>query len=500
MPLVSALQTMGQRPHAGFYMPGHKRGRGASSALLSLLGSMSLQRDLPELPGLDNMLAPTGVLQAAQELAANAFGADRTWFLVNGSTVGIMAALLMTCGRGDRVLVPRTVHRSVISGLILSGAVPVFMTPRYDPGLGLALGVTPETVQAGLQYAPQAVLITSPTYEGVCSDVGAIAALTHAQDIPLIVDEAHGPHLHFHPDLPSSALQSGADLVVQSTHKVLGALTQAAMLHGRGHRVDFQRLAQVLNLLQSTSPSYLLLASLDAARQQMALHGAALLSEVWRMVAGARSQISDLPGLLVLTPDHLAAHGMTLDPTRLTVDVSGLGLDGFTADQLLDQTLGIIAELPTLRHLTFVPSFGNTAAEVQQLVQGLQTLAASPSQKQLNWTEGLGFLDLSVAPDLSLPALSPQEAWWGATEAVPWEAAVGRISAELVCPYPPGIPTLLPGEQITAQALAFLQRVQAQGGDISGCADPTLQFLQCLQGEGGSSCDRSYPEVENAVS
>ncbi len=481
MPLVTALQACSQRPHAGFYTPGHKRGRGASVALLALLGSEALRRDLPELPRLDNLFAPTGVLKSAQALAAEAFGADQTWFLVNGSTGGVLAALLATCQPGDRVLVPRNAHCSVISGLILSGAIPVFMAPQFDPDLGLALGVTPATVQAGLQYDPKAVLITSPTYEGGGREVGAIAALLHTHNIPLLVDEAHGPHFHFHPDLPPSALAQGADLVVQSSHKVLGALTQAAMLHVQGNRLDRHRLTQALALVQSTSPSYWLLASLDAARSQMALHGEAILTEVLQMATRARSQIAAIPGLAILAPKQMAAHGMALDPTRLTVDLSGLGLDGFTADQILDQTFGVTAELPTLRHLTFILSLGNTATEVQQLVSGLQSLAAQANTRAQQHQISHDALEPVWDYPISLPALSPRQAFEGATESAPWSAAVGRISAELVCPYPPGIPALLPGERITARALQFLQAVYAQGGDITGCSDPSLQHLQVMR-------------------
>ncbi|PSN10822.1 lysine decarboxylase, partial [filamentous cyanobacterium CCP5] len=263
MPLLAAIAASAIRDHAPFYAPGHKQGRGAAARLKDLWGEAVFRADLPELPELDNLFAPEGPILEAQELAAAAFGAEQTWFLANGSSGGLEAAILAVCAPGDEIIVPRNAHQSVISGLILAGAKPVFVMPEYDPDWDLVLGVPPEAVAAALANHPQAkaVLLVSPTYHGICSDVGAIAALAHARDIPLLIDEAHGPHFGFHPDLPPSAMASGADLSVQSTHKVLGALPQASMLHMQGPRLDRQRLSRALQLTQSTSPSYLLLAS-----------------------------------------------------------------------------------------------------------------------------------------------------------------------------------------------------------------------------------------------
>jgi arginine decarboxylase len=274
-PLLEALKIYTQQRHAPFYAPGHKRGQGIPQSLRDLLGASVFRADLPELPNLDNLFAPESVIQAAQELAAEAFGAEQTWFLVNGSTAGVMAAILATCATGDKIILPRNIHQSAIAGLILSGAVPIFINPEYDPTIDLAYSITPTAVAAALKRYPdaKAVMMLYPTYEGVCGDVSAIAQLTHQHNIPLLVDEAHGPHFAFHPDLPPSALSAGADLSVQSTHKVLGAMTQASMLHVQGNRIDRERLSKALQLVQSTSPNYLLLAYLDAARQQMALQG-----------------------------------------------------------------------------------------------------------------------------------------------------------------------------------------------------------------------------------
>jgi arginine decarboxylase len=379
-PILSALETSGYRPHAPFYAPGHKRGRGASPQLHKLLGQGTLQVDLPELPELDNLFAPEGVIQDAQTLAAEAFGAGSTFFLANGSTCGIEAAILATCGPGDKIIVPRNAHRSVIAGLVLAGAMPVFVEPEYGTDLGLVLGVSAEAIATTLAHHPdcRAMLLVSPTYHGICSDIGAIAALAHSYDIPLLVDEAHGPHFAFHPDLPATALSQGADLVVQSTHKVLGALTQAAMLHIQGERVNRSRLQAALQMTQSTSPSYLLLASLDAARQQMATQGTELLTQTLDLSYKIRAQLSALKNLAVISPADVlpSASTQALDLTRLTVDISALGMTGLEADEILHTQLGVTVELPELRHLTLIITIGNTAADGEQVCKAFQSLSA----------------------------------------------------------------------------------------------------------------------------
>ena len=257
MPLVTALQMCAQRSDAPFYTPGHKKGQGVGRSLIHLLGSKVFAADLPELPELDNLFAPQGAILAAQELAAEAFGADRTWFLVNGSSCGVMAAILATCAPGAKILLPRNVHQSAIAGLIHSGAVPVFLQPEYDRALDIAHSITPDSVSAALTQHPdaKAVLMVYPTYYGACGDVAAIAQLAHQHGIPLIVDEAHGAHFAFHPELPIAALAAGADLVVQSTHKTLSALTQAAMLHLRGDRIDVDRVSVLSNWYSPPAPA-----------------------------------------------------------------------------------------------------------------------------------------------------------------------------------------------------------------------------------------------------
>jgi arginine/lysine/ornithine decarboxylase len=481
-PILDTLRDCADKFHAPFYAPGHKRGQGISSALINLLGAKVFQADLPELPELDNLFAPEGVLLEAQILASETFGADQTWFLVNGSTCGIIAAILATCQPGDKIILPRNVHQSAISGLILSGAIPIFINPEYDAQWDITYSITAESVADALRHHPdaKAVMMVYPTYHGVCGDIAKIAEIVHQYNIPLLVDEAHGAHFNFHPDLPISGLKSGADLTVQSIHKVLGAMTQASMLHVKHDRVNSQRVSRALQLVESTSPSYLLLASLDAARQQMALEGNALMSHTLALADKARSFLSQIPGLSVLQLSKRSPGFVNLDKTRLTVKVSDLGITGFEGDQILNEELGVTAELPLLHHLTFIISLGNTEADIDNLVKAFINLEER-MKKRKGGEKRDKILGYSFV-DLPLPiALTPREAFFSMGEMVSREKAKNRISAELICPYPPGIPILMPGEIITPDALDYLEQVLALGGRITGCDDPTLQTLKVVR-------------------
>jgi arginine decarboxylase len=472
-PLLTALQTGADREDAAFHTPGHKKGQGSSAEFRALIGDQALRADLPELPELDNLFAPQGVILQAQELAADTFGADRTWFLANGSTAGVIAAIVATCDPGDTIVLPRNIHQSVIAGIIIAGANPVFVLPEYDADWDLAHGVTAAAIGQTLNQYPQtkAVLIVSPTYHGVCADISQIAAITNHHNILLIVDEAHGAHFPFHPELPPTALAAGADIAIQSTHKTLSAMTQAAMLHIQGQRVNADRISRSLALVQSTSPNYLLLASLDAARHQMATIGNQLLTQTLILADQVIAQLAQFPGISVLQ-FHSQPGFAAFDRTRLTVNVAGLGITGFTADTILTSEFGVICELPSLRHLTFIFSIGTTRSAVDRLVSAIGQLATR------------SHIPEAIPATIQLPppetVISPREAFFAAARTMPIDQAIDQISAELICPYPPGIPVLLPGERITAGAIAYLQTIVQSGGFISGCADRQLQTIQVI--------------------
>lgn len=495
-PLVTALAAAAQRPSVSFHTPGHKGGAGTPAELVALLGTAALGADLPELPGLDNLFAPDGPILAAQTLAAHAFGADYSFFLANGSTCGLEAALLATCGPGDRVVVPRNVHRSVLAGLVLCGAAPVYVEPVIHQAWDLAWGMSVAAMATTLAQVAdiRAVVMVSPNYQGICGDVQGMAAIAHRYGIPLIVDAAHGAHLGFHPDLPPAALTQGADIVVQSTHKTLAALTQGAMLHGQGQRVDRDRLQRALALTQSTSPNYLVLASLDGARAQMACEGRALLERTLALVQGVRSQLQRSSPLTVLTLPPQTP-GFTLDPSRLVVDVSALGLTGFAADEYLHTHQGITVELPTLRQVTGIFTHGTTAGDGARLQEGLRQLVQhsapggtpDPSMPEAGisgvlYREGVGVEQRGTGGlvddpwrqqgngrrPYAVPPLTPREAFFAPHYTLPLAAAAGQISVDSLCPYPPGIPVVLPGERISEQAIAHLQSIHHAGGTLTG--------------------------------
>lgn len=476
-PIIQALQHWTTRSHAPFYTPGHKHGWGMGAEFTELLQTAGLKLDLPEIPGLDNLAAPSGAIAESQNLAAQTFGATDTRYLVNGTSGGVMAAILATCQPGDQILLPRNIHRSIIAGLIHSGAVPIFVQPEYVPELDIAHSITPESIALALDQYPQirAIMVVAPTYYGVCGDLAAMAEIAHQRGIPLLVDAAHGAHLGFHPDLPPSALALGADLVIQSTHKTLGALTQAAMLHVQGDLIDISRVDRCLQIIQTSSPSYLLLASLDSAQAQMATYGRELLDRTLALTQKARSELSNIPGLLVLDLARTQPGCRYFDPTRLTLTTAGMGYSGYQADEILCDQYQVVAEMPSQRHLTFIVSIGNREWDIEMLVAGMRGISqqANPPLDipTIDWPSFL----------ITTPAITPRSAFFATLETLPIDQAVDRISAELVCPYPPGIPVLIPGEIVTKQSIDYLKDILGSGGDVVGCSDPNLHHLQLVK-------------------
>ncbi len=476
-PIIKSLQKWTAKEHAPFYTPGHKHGWGMGAEFTELLQTAGLKFDLPEIPGLDNLAAPNGAIAESQNLAAQTFGATYTRYLVNGTSGGVMAAILATCQPGDQILLPRNIHRSIIAGLIHSGAVPIFVQPEYLPELDIAHSITPESIALALAQYPQikAIMVVAPTYYGVCGDLAAMAEIAHQHGIPLLVDAAHGAHLGFHPDLPPSALSLGADLVIQSTHKTLGALTQAAMLHVQGSLIDISRVDRCLQIIQTSSPSYLLLASLDSAQAQMATYGRELLDRTLALTQKARSELSNIPGLLVLDLTRTQPGCRYFDPTRLTITTTDLGYSGYEADEVLCDQYKVVAEMPSQRHLTFIISIGNREWDIEMLVAGMRGLAqqANPPLEipTIDWPSLL----------ITTPAITPRSAFFATLETLPVDQAVDRISAELVCPYPPGIPVLIPGEIVTKQSINYLKDILGSGGDVVGCSDPNLHHLQLVK-------------------
>jgi lysine decarboxylase len=475
-PLVDALTEYARQGVIRFHMPGHRGGQACPDVVREWLGE-AMRLDATGVLGLDDLHQPGGVLQMAQELAARCFGADHTFFLVNGTSAGVHAMILATCSPGDRILVARNLHKSALAGLILSGAHPVYVQPELDAEFGISMGVEAATIARALQThsGVRAVLVVNPTYYGVTADLQAIADVVHRHDIPLLVDEAHGPHFRFHPDLPTPALEAGADAAAQGIHKILSGLTQASLLHLRGPRVDPTRMADVLRVLQSTSASYLLMASLDAARAQMVREGRQLWDRALELAALLRERVRAIPGLKTFGRERAGSPGFhDLDPTKVTVHVAGLGVTGPEAEHTLRYRYGIQAEMSDLYNLLFIVGYGNTREEILQLADALAALAYQAA--------GKGSSRPSLPPLPPVPPLEvlPREAFFRPSRPVPLERARGHISAETVTCYPPGIPVLGPGEVVTPDVLDYLLAIRTAGLRISGPADPDLRYLRVL--------------------
>ncbi len=485
-PFFEAMRHYCTLDKAPFHTPGHKQGRGIPSELKDLLGEMVFRADLTELPEVDNLHDPDGVLLEAQKLAAEAYGADRSWFLVNGSTCGVETLVMSVCDPGDQILLPRNCHKSAIAGVILSGAIPVYVEPDYDPDLGIAHGVTAAGIQKTLAQHPHAkgVLMVNPTYYGVCGDIRAIAELVHGHGLPLLVDEAHGPHFPFHGDLPLSALEAGADLVVQSTHKVISGMTQASLLHLQGSRIEANRVRNILQLLQSTSPSYVLMMSLDMARRQMALEGKTLLGETLELADQARERLNRIPGITCFGAERVGSTPgfFDFDRTRLTVTTTGLGHFGFEAHDWVNDRFDVQPEMSTLHNVVFILSIGNTQRDIDRLVESFEVLATEQDPQS---HPDLLSLKLTKLAQFQLPPMppqriSPRDAFFGQIGRVPFQQAVGQVCAEIVSPYPPGIPILVPGEEITQAAVDYLLLVHEAGGFINGPEDVRLQTIKVV--------------------
>jgi arginine decarboxylase len=479
MPFLESLIAERNRWQTSFHMPGHKGTMPLHPMLEDYLGGNPLPADLVEINGIiDYLHSPKGKLLEAQQLAAAAYGADHTFFLINGSTVGNVGAVMSVSSASQKVIMTRASHRSVYGGVVLSGAMPVYIAPEYHPEVGFPLAVRAEVIQNLFENNTDvaAVHITSPNYYGVLSDTARIAKIAHEHGAALLVDEAHGSHLNFHDKLPASATTLGADLIIQSTHKTQGALTQASMLHyNASDRVNQARVGQVLALLQSSSPSSILLATLDFARMQMATQGHAILDNIIELAQNARRQIQQIDGLWCYGDDMVGNYGIyAYDPTKLIIRVTDAGYTGHEAFAKLRHEHGIDSEFSDLRQVICSVTVGDTAESVNKLVTALRAIASEKRAPIVVTDE--------VAPPKQLPrlAISPREAYFAPSRTVAIADTVGEIVAENVIPYPPGIPLLVPGEVMEQQHLDYLHYIISKGSGVVGPEDKTLKTLRIV--------------------
>jgi arginine decarboxylase len=482
-PLLDALANYRDQGVIRLHMPGHKGGRNLDPQVRELLGEKAFILDITGVEGMDDLHQPQGVIKASQELLAEAFGADQSYFLVNGTSSGVQALLLALCNPGDKVVVPRNMHKSMIAGVIFSGAHPVFVTPTVSQKRGIAFGVTLDKIKQTLHMQPdiKGVLLINPTYYGTTTELEEIKAFLQQKNIPLLLDEAHGPHFYFHSDFPTPGLAAGADGVAQGMHKLLGGLTQGSILHLQGKALDQRRLEASLRLLQSTSASYLLMASLEGARRQMALHGQELLTEALHLARWAREEINTIPGLSCFGREARGVPGFVdLDETKLTITVKELGLTGQQVEQILRYQYNVQVELSDLYNILLMVTIGSTEEDIARLLSGLRQIAARrkefPANREL-LARAEELICETWVPEL---VILPRDAFFAPSRAVKLQEAVGEISAEVVTAYPPGIPIICPGERITAEIAAYLALITDAKLRISGPQDTSLEYIQVV--------------------
>ena len=459
-PLLDAYYRDRADVTASFAIPGHKN-------RYDLIGNVTVG-DRPVLLTHDMHAPSQGTVRVAEHAAADLWGATHARFSVNGSSAANQAAVMAVAGPGDTVIVSRTLHKSLLLGLVHAGATPVWIRPTLHPDTGLPIGMDPAVIGAALTAHPdaRAVIVGEPSYVGTHGDVRAMATVAHTHNVPLIVDAAWAAHYGFHPALPAHALHDGADIMVTSTHKTLPAWTQSAMILTQGDRVDQGRLDKMFNGTQTTSPSAAILASIDGARALLHLHGPDLLGPVITAVAHARAVLARIPDLIVLD-------GPGVDPLKLVLLLPGTGATGYA---IASELLGHGIDLETIDRDILIPQI--TLADTPDGIAAMVTvLSAAIRRHARRARRGLSAAAWQVEPTV---VMSPRDAFYATTVTVPWSAALGRVSAELIAPYPPGIPVLAPGELITAAALELLTDAQAAGVTIAYAADPTLATVRVV--------------------
>jgi arginine/lysine/ornithine decarboxylase len=477
-PLFTALKEHAKKNPVQFHIPGHKKGSGIDPEFREFIGDNALSIDLINIGPLDDLHSPKGIIKQAQDLAAKAFGADYTFFSVQGTSGAIMTMIMTVCGPGDKIIVPRNVHKSVMSAIVFSGAIPIFIHPEIDEKLGISHGITTDAVHRALEKHPDAkgVLVINPTYFGVAADLKQIVDIAHSYDVPVLVDEAHGVHIHFHDDLPLSAMQAGADMAATSVHKLGGSMTQSSILNIKEGLVSPKRVQSIISMLTTTSTSYLLLASLDVARRRLVTEGRELIGSTIKLAESIRERVNKIEHLYCVGEEILGRKAtFDYDPTKLIISVKDLGITGYDAEKWMRETFNIEVELSDLYNLLCIITPGDTETEGDTLVRALEALSAE-FHHSAEKVHAQVFL-----PDIPLLALTPRDAFYADTEVIPFAESSGRIIAEFVMVYPPGIPIFIPGEIITDENLKYIKMNVEAGLPVQGPEDDQLQMIRVIR-------------------
>ena len=472
-PIYEALERFRSMRVVPFDVPGHKRGRG-NPELARLLGETCVSMDVNSMKPLDNLCHPVSVIRDAEELAADAFGAAHAFLMVGGTTSAVQSMVLSAVKGGEKIILPRNVHRSVMGAMVLCGAIPVYVNPECDDRLGIPLGMKVSEVERAIRENPdaKAVLVNNPTYYGICSDLKAIVELAHAHGMLCLADEAHGTHFYFHKDLPMSAMEAGADLAAVSMHKSGGSLTQSSLLLA-GPNMSPGHVRQIINLTQTTSASYLLLSSLDIARRNLALRGREEFGRVMRMADYAREEINAIGGYYAFSKELINGDSVyDFDITKLSVNTLNIGLAGIEVYDLLRDEYDIQIEFGDLGNILAYLSIGDRPREIERLVSALSEVRRRFGKSSAGLMKQ-EYIDPEVV-------VSPQRAFYAPKDRLPLEDTVGRVCSEFVMCYPPGIPILTPGERITQDIIAYILYAKEKGCSMTGPEDPDITCLNVL--------------------
>lgn len=484
-PLAKALDGFIAGEPAYFCIPGHRFSNGMPKEITDRFGEDIFKYDLTEANGLDDLHNPAGAIKEAQSLAAQLYGAERTWFLVNGTTCGNEALMLAAAKENEEVIVARNVHKSVISGLVLSGASPVWMLPETDKDFGFSTVITPETLEKAIEEHPKAkaVFIVSPTYYGVNSDIGALAEICHENKMPLIVDEAHGAHLYFNESFPKGALELGADAVVMSTHKTLNSMTQSSMLHIKGSRIDERRIDAALKMTMSSSPSYVLMTSLDAARAQMAECGQEIMQSAFELSMKLRNALSDINGIEVFGgADAASLLSERIDPSRVVFSGQALGLSGYELSDILFERYSVALEMADQVCCVAVVTGSNTCDDINRLSDAVRRISAKHRDRSGKNRDSEKIKErvcfYNMIPEMKM---TPRESFFAECEEIRPEKALGRISAQSISPYPPGIPVVNPGEMIDKNVLSVIEHCRRNGIKVHSDSGGELEYIKVVK-------------------
>ena len=473
-PVLEALEKFKTMRLVPFDVPGHKRGRG-NPELTEFLGEQCLSVDVNSMKMLDNLCHPVSVIKEAEQLAAEAFGAAHAFFMVGGTTSAVQAMVLTACKRGDKIILPRNVHRSVINAMILCGAIPVYVNPQMDHMLGISLGMRLEEVEQAIREHPdaKAVFVNNPTYYGICSNIRAIAELAHAHGMLLLADEAHGTHFYFSDDLPMAAMHAGADMAAVSMHKSGGSLTQSSILLV-GPAVHEGYVHQIINLTQTTSGSYLLMASLDISRRNLAVRGRETFARVIELVQYARDEINAIGDYYAYAKEMINGDSIyDFDVTKLSIFTRSIGLAGIEVYDLLRDEYDIQTEFGDIANLLAYVSIGDRPKDIERLVAALAEIRRNYRKN------ASGMLKAEyISPKV---ICGPQEAFYADKEALPIGNTAGRVCSEFVMCYPPGIPILAPGELITEEILTYIRYAKKKGCSMTGPEDMDIRQLNVMK-------------------